>query len=137
MTGLGMILKNFLQRRKKNELYRFKFIKESDGKWYYDFPQWPFAHHNLMMVAGADKLCSFLSEDGKKTDIIAVTDTTYTVHENFRVTLYKTSSSLTKGAFYNVIFPNNPIGKQYQYELWLCPVTLFVLGRYPEYILIY
>lgn len=132
-----MILKNFLQRRKKNKVYYFKFIKESDGKWYYHFPQWPFAHQNLMMVAGADKLCSFLSEDGKKTEICAMTDIYHTVPKDFRVTLYKTSSSLSGGAYYDVIFPNNPMGKQFQYELWLCPVTLFVLGKYPKHILIY
>jgi len=32
------------------------FNHEADGCWYVDLPNWPFAHHNLMMVAGADKL---------------------------------------------------------------------------------
>ena len=31
-----------------------------------DFPDWPFAHHNLAMVGGADKLCSYLA-DGRQT----------------------------------------------------------------------
>lgn len=130
-----MILKNFFQ--KKNNVYHFKFIKESDGKWYYYFPQWPFAHHNLMMVAGADKLCSFLSENGKEVNITAGINKECSSYKDFRVVLHKMNSSLTGGAFYDVILPNNPTGKKYQYELWLCPVTLFVLGRYPRHILIY
>lgn len=34
--------------------------------WYVDFPDWPFAHHNLAMVGDADKLCSYLA-DGRQT----------------------------------------------------------------------
>ena len=40
--------------------YTIKFNHEDDGLWYVDFPNWPFDHHNLLMVAGADKLCAFL-----------------------------------------------------------------------------
>lgn len=45
--------------------------------------------------------------------------------------LYKTQSTLTGGAFYK-----DPSGN-FDEEIWLCPVTLFLLGRYPERILIY
>ena len=131
-----MILKNFFQK-KKNDVYHFKFVRESDNKWYYHFSQWPFAHHNLMMVAGADKLCSFLSENGKEVDVAARINADCSYYKDSRVTLHKTKSSLTGGAFYDVILPNNPTGKKYQYELWLCPVTLFVLGKYPRHIIIY
>ena len=47
---------------KKSE-YELQFNHEVDGCWYVDFPGWPFDHHNLMMVAGADDLCAFLSDD--------------------------------------------------------------------------
>ena len=43
--------------------YQIKFNHEDDGLWYVDFPNWPFDHHNLLMVAGADKMCAFLSDD--------------------------------------------------------------------------
>ena len=49
---------------KKSE-YELQFNHEEDGCWYVDFPGWPFDHHNLMMVAGADRMCDVLSEDGK------------------------------------------------------------------------
>ena len=45
--------------------------------------------------------------------------------------LYKNSSTLTGGAFYK-----DPSGN-FNEEIWLCPVTLFLLGKYPERILIY
>ena len=45
--------------------------------------------------------------------------------------LYKTQSTLTGGAFYK-----DP-SEFFTEEIWLCPVTLFLLGRYPERILIY
>lgn len=52
--------------------YRLKFNKEEDGCWYIDIPEWPFDHHNLMMVSGADKLCEFLSDDGRFTYVDVV-----------------------------------------------------------------
>ncbi|MBQ9585404.1 MAG: hypothetical protein IJR20_05325 [Muribaculaceae bacterium] len=53
----------------KQSEYQLKFNNEDDGLWYVDFPNWPFDHHNLLMVAGADKLCDFLSDDGKTTHV--------------------------------------------------------------------
>ena len=132
-----MILKAFLRKKKPSDVYRLRFIKEKDGKWYYYFPQWPFKHHHLMMVAGADKLCSLLSEDGKTVDIFINTDIHYSTSDNYRLTLYKDSSTLTGGAFYNAICPHNSYDKRFIGQIWLCPVTLCVLGRYPQHILIY
>ncbi len=45
------------------------FVLESDDKWYIDLPNWPFAHHNLQMVAGADDLLDELGELRRKTHI--------------------------------------------------------------------
>ena len=45
--------------------------------------------------------------------------------------LQKNSSTLTGGAFYK------DASGYFEEELWLCPVTLFLLGKYPERILIY
>ena len=35
--------------------YQLSFIKESTGRWYVDFPNWPLSHDMLEMVAGADE----------------------------------------------------------------------------------
>ena len=83
MKAASMMSKKYFGRQDE---YTISFTKEDDGCWYVDYPDWPFDHHNLMMVEGADDLCEILSYDGTHTKI--------------------------KG---------------------LCPVTLFVLGQYPDY----
>lgn len=125
-----MILKNFFQ--KKNNVYHFKFIKESDGKWYYYFPQWPFAHHNLMMVAGADNLCEMLSDGNGHTSVeVIISDDKEDLPDY--IELEKTNSSLTGGADYDV--HSDEFSKfANRNTLWLCPVTLFVFMHYPNYI---
>ena len=59
MNGASLIQRSVFG--KKDE-YQLKFNHEEDGCRYVDFPGWPFDHHNLMMVAGADDLCAFLSD---------------------------------------------------------------------------
>lgn len=59
---IGYLLQNVIMRRSK---YDLSFHREDDGVWYVDFPDWSFSHHNLAMVGGADKLCSYLA-DGKQ-----------------------------------------------------------------------
>ena len=54
---------------KKKDEYIVSFTKEDNGCWYVDFPYLAFAHHNLMMVDGADELCEMLSYDGKHTKV--------------------------------------------------------------------
>ena len=52
--------------------YKLSFTKEQDNNWYIDLPNWPFAHHNLMMVAGADDLCEELKYDENHTSVDVV-----------------------------------------------------------------
>ena len=57
------------------KIFHLTFNKEADGDWYIDFPGYPFAHHNLMMVAGADRLCAYVAqmEGHPKKAIVEVT----------------------------------------------------------------
>ena len=57
-------------------VFHLAFNKEADGDWYIEFPGYPFAHHNLMMVAGADQLCAYVAEkEGHPTRaVVDVTD---------------------------------------------------------------
>jgi len=117
----------------KKEEYHLKFNLEADGKWYIDFPGWPFAHHNLMMVRGADELCNHLSVEtkGKKsTNINVIPSEQEESHPGYAV-LVRQTSSLTGGSTYQV---NGLPG--FERNIWLCPVTLFVLGEYPQFIYI-
>ena len=114
----------------KKEEYIIKFNHEEDGLWYVDFPNWPFDHHNLLMVAGADKLCAFLSEDNVSSYISVIPASKKEEHEGY-AELTRVNSSLTGGATYEV--KNLP---GFNRDIWLCPVTLFVLGEYPKYMYI-
>ena len=118
-------------------LQDFKFTHNgfvtSDGQqWYCDVPGFPkelFEH--TLMVGGASKFLEYYSRGEiriKATIKIAnEMDDKYFCGSR----LYKNSSTLTGGAFYK-----DPSGN-FDEEIWLCPVTLFLLGKYPERILIY
>ena len=114
---------------KKSE-YQLKFNHESDGCWYVDFPNWPFDHHNLMMVAGADDLCAVLSDDDIETCVNVIPSTKRQKLDSY-AELERLDYSLTGGAHYEVHGIDG-----FTRNIWLCPVTLFVLGNYPAYIYI-
>lgn len=111
----------------KKDEYRIKFNHEEDGLWYVDFPNWPFDHHNLLMVAGADKMCAFLSDDDVTTEVL-VRPLNKRLHLEGYAELIQKDHSLTGGSTYEV---HNLEG--FNRDIWLCPVTLFVLGRYPKF----
>ena len=111
----------------KKDEYQIKFNHEEDGLWYVDFPNWPFDHHNLLMVAGADKMCAFLSDDDVTTEVL-VRPSNKRLQLDGYAELIQKDHSLTGGSTYEV---RNLEG--FNRDIWLCPVTLFVLGRYPKY----
>lgn len=126
--------------------FHLKFNKEADGDWYIDFPGYPFAHHNLMMVAGANQLCAYVAEKERHHDR-AVVDVTLgdrlldgrtpdIVMERFKKgygASYRNSIPSTGEA--PVVFWN---GRDVEVtEAWLCPVTLLVLFQYPKKINLY
>ena len=112
---------------RRNE-YNLQFNHEDDGCWYVDFPGWSFDHGNLMMVAGADDLCDYLSDDGKVARVPSNKPLDLPDH----ACLIQGKHSLTGGSHYRVTrLPGFRMD-----EIWLCPVTLFVLGQYPKYLYI-
>lgn len=119
------LLRNAIIRRSKHDL---TFYHEDDGVWYVDFPDWPFAHHNLAMVGGADKLCSYLA-DGRHTVRVEVVASKAPLSLSGYGLLTKIYSNLFYGADYDATD-----FEDFQRSIWICPVTLFVLGRYPKYI---
>ena len=111
----------------KKDEYQIKFNHEDDGLWYVDFPNWPFDHHNLLMVNGADEMCAFLSDDDITTEVLVRPSSKRLQLEGYAELVQK-EHSLTGGSTYEV---RNLEG--FNRDIWLCPVTLFVLGRYPKY----
>ena len=127
LNGAGVMVRSVFGRR--NE-YHLQFNHEEDGCWYIDFPGWPFDHHNLMMVAGADKLCDFLSSDDKYAHVDVIPANREEDHPGYAKLVQK-EHSLTGGSTYQVTGLEG-----FERDIWLCPVTLFVLGRYPKYLYI-
>jgi len=82
------------------------------------------------MVSGADKLCSYLA-DGKQTVRVEIVAGKAPLSLSGYGLLTKTYSNLFYGADYDATG-----FRSFQRSVWISPVTLFVLGRYPKYIYI-
>ena len=131
ITTIFKLLRNVIFR---HEHYSLTFVKEN-GNWFYDFKNWGFSHDNLMMVAGADDLCEMYSggNDRFTINIIAsriplekLTET----HTEFKGEEWPDDFSFSDRILYGRSYESS------ESDMWICPVTLFVLGRYPNYIYI-
>ena len=80
------------------------------------------------MVGGADKLCSYLADGGKAISVKVVAGQHSLPFSGYGL-LTKTYSNLLYGADYDATG-----FESFHRSVWICPVTLFVLGRYPKYI---
>ena len=139
-----VLLFNLIVRRKH---YKLHFIAENDPpikRWYYDFKYWGFDHANLEMVSGADKLCGLYSngKDEVTVEIIASKkkqDLPTQLYDEFVAQDIIIDGMTHQGDFINSQLDKFLYGRTYQKgytQMWICPVTLFVLGRYPKYIYI-
>ena len=125
--------------------FHLTFNLESDGCWYIEFPKYPFAHDNLMMVAGADKLCAYVANLQGRTDKAVVDVTLNDKHlEGKEPDLVLERTKRGYGANYlnftdKGIAPRVKVNGTYREvsTSWLCPVTLLVLGSYPKKINLY
>lgn len=132
----------------KRKYYKLSFFAEENyniKRWYYDFKYWGFNKENLEMVAGADKLCELYAK-GKNyltVEIIATkkplnNDNIINNYDMFIGEIFPKNTSMKDklmwGRTYNKIITEN--GEPKIIKMWICPVTLFVLGRYPNYIYI-
>lgn len=103
----------------------FKFYKENDGRWYVDLPSWPGDKDDLEMVAGADKLLDYLSNNANEISLILSTDS----FENCDVLNLVQQCGKGGGALYSYNTEKDNI-------LWLCDVLKFVFKSFPEKIYI-
>lgn len=121
---LDIIRKLFELYFKPHYDYVFTFNKESN-LWYIHIP-WKWNHDNLQMVGGADKLLQYLS---KGSESVSVSCWLSDPHSPNYFKLSRKKWSLFKGAFYSV---ENLHG--FDRDIYICPVTLWVFGKYPKYI---
>ena len=122
VRAISALVKAVYHRLTCNGFYEVSFIKIG-RKWYCEVPNFPkelFEH--TLMVGGASKLLDYHAR-GRKRIAMKVKISN---EENGNMGLVKNSSTLTGGAFYR---DSSGIFNE---EIWLCPVTLFVLGKYPR-----
>ena len=143
------LLFNFIIRR---ENYKLTFICEDDNgvrRWYYKFKGWGFDHSNLEMVCGADKLCE-LYGNGENEVTIKIIARKYPYGMYFRHEFDHYEKLIPQSLGKKSMLDKYLFGADYKQEVddvdiangtqqkrfWICPVTLFVLGRYPNHIYI-
>lgn len=117
------------------------FAKEN-GIWYADLPEFLEAglgsKANLMMVDGADIFLDLLAQ-GNEYITLSISSKPF---QGWQTKMHKIkiglNSSLLQlighapvdyGAYYKV---NQMNGEAYNHQLWLCPVTEYVFGNYPQ-----
>ena len=128
-SGALKLVRSMLNRKRK---YQIQFNKEKNGCWYVDFPHWPFSHDNLAMVSGADKMLELLSDGELFVRVCVIPANKQEKHEEY-IELIQTEHSLFGGSTYQVEY--EPFKERFKRDtLWICPVTLFVLGHYPKFI---
>lgn len=118
----------------RRRVYDLQFVYVPEDKlWYIDMP-WPGDRYNLAMVAGSNHLLAFL--DTKKENRVRVLvlpskkSRKGLLNEGY-FECNKQFSRLLGGATYRVYGLVD-----FTREIWICPVTLTVLGHYPKYIYI-
>ena len=118
----------------RRKVYDLQFVYvPKDRTWYIDMP-WPGDRYNLAMVAGSNHLLKFLDTKSENHVRVLVRPSKKRCHELGKEGYFecdKQFSRLTGGATYKV---NGLEG--FSREIWICPVTLTVLGHYPKYIYI-
>jgi hypothetical protein len=120
---------------------RIRFVKEI-GLWYADLPEFLEqglgTKNNLLMVDGADTFLDLLSKTGKEVTLdISLVELEGHYAKIEKVEMGKNQELLDTvghepveyGAYYEVSELN---GKSFSHRLWLCPVTEYVFGGYPN-----
>lgn len=108
---------------KSEREYELTFVQDPDGRWYIDIP-WDGNRSNLEMVAGSDKLLSHIAKGDNKVTLQVILD--HLNDYNDYIILDRFEHSLAGGASYTVS------NAEFKEPIWICPVTLCVLGRYPK-----
>jgi hypothetical protein len=103
---------------------RLRFYKKYEDEWFVDLPTWEGSEDDLQMVQGADTLLEYLAE-GKERVALRFSTKSFdgaSVMERMYV--------CTTGGAYYIVHSYN--GDKIVLPFWLCDVTKFVFGEFPE-----
>lgn len=123
VKALGLLISAACRELLSNGMYDVSFIKIG-RKWYCEVPSFSeelFEH--TLMVGGASKFLDYHAKGGGRRLSLKIGVKGMGKGDS---RLARNSYTLTGGAFYN------DLSVCVDEEIWLCPVTLFLLGRYPK-----
>lgn len=131
---IGQYVKGvYKAKRDEQKSFQLAFNREEDGGWYIDLPEWQGEHANLAMVAGADKLLDFVGCGDPRVEV-EVIKSDELVEQLEQGPEYFRCDRIDQSTFGGATYQVNLEG--FDRTMWLCPVTLFVLGEYPKYLYI-
>lgn len=110
---------------------KYLFYKEDD-RWYIHLKWNIFPQYLSEMVAGADDLLESLA-NGKDSITLRISDRGPIPFYDGALRL-ETKLGFLKGAWYKEVGGFQESDRPLQDSVWLCPITLWVLGRYPKVI---
>ncbi len=99
---------------------KFRFYKEHDSRWFVDLPEWEGDKDDLEMVMGADILLDILSSNSDYC-YVTLSDEAF---DGAKILTYDHNEN--SPGYYNNDAWHGPS------TIWLCHVTEFVFGRYPD-----
>jgi hypothetical protein len=107
----------------------YRFYKDSEG-WFVDLPEWTGEKWELEMVSGADTFLDILSQ-GENEVHVTMSKEPFDGCEilHFQELGRLEGSEMGTGAWY---FLQNYSGIDYTLKMWLCDVTIFVFGEFPN-----
>ena len=110
-----------------NMIREFKFYKD-EGGWFVDLPEWEGTKADLAMVSGADTMLDIISQGENDIKVLLSTEE---FDGSNRLEFLRESPEVGEGSWYLM---KSYKGIEYNLELWLCNVTIFVFGNFPKYI---
>lgn len=108
----------------------YRFYKDSQG-WFIDLPSFPGPKAALAMVAGADTFLDLLAQ-GESEVILILSTTKIEGYEELHRTLIHGLNISDRGLGGADYLIKTYKGQEYNHPMWLCPVTMYVFGKYPE-----
>lgn len=126
---IKILLKAVLFKKKE---YTLHFVKQN-SHWYADIEGWPSKYHdNAEMVCGAKRLLDTLDTNNTGSVYTTIYPNSSVEDGNVFLTKIDSTLSVSNGAFYKAVLLHNGTLSEFPEEIWICPVTLFVLGKYPK-----
>jgi hypothetical protein len=111
---------------------KYSFYRDEDNRWYINLPEFieqGGSKEELEMVSGADTFLHILSSGSDKVSLL-ISNQPFIDSEQLHLD-YTDPDNPLEGAYYWLLEYKK---ETFSLKIWLCSVTLFVLGEYPDVI---